>query len=47
VHLDPHRPGRNPGRQRLLGALLPRARHPGTDPLLSLYDPSRLVVDLC
>ena len=26
-HQHPHRPGRDPGRQRLLGALLPRARH--------------------
>ncbi|KAJ1630364.1 hypothetical protein T492DRAFT_1003923, partial [Pavlovales sp. CCMP2436] len=26
--LHPHGPGRHPVRQRLLGALLPRARHP-------------------
>uniref|UniRef100_A0A452ZMK7 Tubulin/FtsZ GTPase domain-containing protein n=1 Tax=Aegilops tauschii subsp. strangulata TaxID=200361 RepID=A0A452ZMK7_AEGTS len=32
VHLDPHRPGRHPGRERVLGALLPRAWHSGTDP---------------
>jgi hypothetical protein len=29
VHLDPHRAGRYPGRERVLGALLPRAWHPG------------------
>lgn len=29
VHLDPHRSGRDSGRQCLLGTLLPRARHPG------------------
>merc|ERR1711884_423492 len=28
VHLRPRRPGRHPDGQRLLGALLPRARHP-------------------
>ncbi|PAA46570.1 hypothetical protein BOX15_Mlig006955g3, partial [Macrostomum lignano] len=28
VHLHPRRPGRHPDWQRLLGALLPRARHP-------------------
>jgi hypothetical protein len=27
-HQRPHRAGRDPGRQLLLGALLPRARHP-------------------
>jgi hypothetical protein len=44
VHLDPHRPGRNPGRQRLLGALLPRARHPGTDLFVARLDPSCVAV---
>lgn len=29
VHLHPHRAGRRADGQRLLGALLPRARHPG------------------
>ena len=32
VHLNPHRPGRYPGRKRVLGALLPRAWHSGNDP---------------
>ena len=27
-HQHPHRPGRDPSGERLLGALLPRARHP-------------------
>jgi hypothetical protein len=29
VHLDPHRPGRYPGRKRVLGAVLPRAWYSG------------------
>uniref|UniRef100_A0A453H9K6 Tubulin/FtsZ GTPase domain-containing protein n=1 Tax=Aegilops tauschii subsp. strangulata TaxID=200361 RepID=A0A453H9K6_AEGTS len=41
VHLDPHRPGRHPGRERVLGALLPRAWHSGTDPLASPFTGSR------
>ena len=32
VHLRPHRPGGLPDRQRVLGALLPRARHPARRP---------------
>jgi len=35
VHLDPHRSGRYPGRKRVLGALLPRAWHSGTNPSIS------------
>lgn len=30
MHLRPRRPGRLPDGKRLLGALLPRARNPGT-----------------
>ena len=32
VHLRPHRPGGLPDRQRVLGAVLPRARHPARRP---------------
>uniref|UniRef100_A0A453LX58 Tubulin/FtsZ 2-layer sandwich domain-containing protein n=1 Tax=Aegilops tauschii subsp. strangulata TaxID=200361 RepID=A0A453LX58_AEGTS len=49
VHLDPHRAGRHPGRQRVLGTLLPRARHPGSSYPISCFHARmwQLVFDLC